>query len=127
MPENFNWVQARNECSLAQVFQQLYNDVIGDVEERKALPSRDAQLTFSVTTGKGNFSVVRAINGSIPDSVNFVLSRSEIIAQDDRNTFMLKATITLNNEGRCRLKVGDDELEQWQFRRKALEKLFFAT
>lgn len=37
----------------------------------------------------------------------------------------LRATITLNNEGRCMLKVDGEELEPWNVRRMALEDLFF--
>ena len=38
----------------------------------------------------------------------------------------LSASVTLNNEGRCMLKLEDGtELEQWQFRKKALQKHFF--
>jgi hypothetical protein len=33
--------------------------------------------------------------------------------------------LTLNNNGECRLRVKDEELEQWQVRRMALEELFF--
>ncbi len=126
LPENFRWVSARAICSASQVFQQLYNEVIGDVEERNSIPSGDSQVKFTVTTGKGNFSVVRQIYGSIPDSVNFAISRGGIITvQDDDNTFQFTATLTLNNEGKCRLRVGDNDLCLWQFRRMALEKLFF--
>jgi hypothetical protein len=126
LPENFRWVSARAMCSVPQVFEQLYNDVISDVEERKSIPPRNAQVNFTVTKGRGNFSVVREILGLIPDSVNFALSRDGIITvHDDDNTFQLTATITLNNDGKCRLKVGNDELCLWQFRRMALEKLFF--
>jgi len=36
------------------------------------------------------------------------------------------ATVGLNDEGRCILRLEDmTELEQWQFRKRALESLFF--
>jgi hypothetical protein len=38
---------------------------------------------------------------------------------------LFRASITLTNGGQCKLRVGEEELEQWQFRRMALEKLFF--
>jgi hypothetical protein len=126
LSENFDWVRARAECSIAHVYKQLYNDVIRDVEVVKSLLPTDMQVKFTVTNGKGSFSVVREICGLIPDSVNFSIYRNEsITAQDDDNTFQFTATLTLNNEGKCRLKVGDLELCLWQFRRMALEKLFF--
>jgi hypothetical protein len=36
-----------------------------------------------------------------------------------------KATLTLNDMGECRLKINGQEREFWQFRRTALEDLFF--
>jgi hypothetical protein len=56
--------------------------------------------------------------------VNFSLEGDEIVVCAG-NEIILRATITLNNEGRCMLKVDDEELEQWQVRRMALEDLFF--
>jgi hypothetical protein len=38
-----------------------------------------------------------------------------------------EATPTVNDEGKCRLKVNGIEREFWQVRRMALEKLFFET
>ncbi len=37
-------------------------------------------------------------------------------------------SLTLDNEGRCKLRVDDGEdLEQWQLRRMMLENLFFKS
>ncbi len=58
-------------------------------------------------------------------SVDFALSKDRINVYNDKDEIMLAATITLNNEGKCRLVVEEEELTQWQFRRMALEKLFF--
>lgn len=35
------------------------------------------------------------------------------------------ATVTLNDSGRCKFRVGADELDQWQVLKRALEPLFF--
>jgi hypothetical protein len=45
-----------------------------------------------------------------------------VIRDGDRT---ITAGITLNNEGLCKLKVGETELDHWQVRRMALERLFF--
>jgi hypothetical protein len=58
-------------------------------------------------------------------SVDFVCTRDEIQVSDDKDQLLYSASLTLNDEGKCRLRVGDKELTQWQFRRMALEKLFF--
>jgi hypothetical protein len=39
----------------------------------------------------------------------------------------LRRPQTINDEGKCRLKVGGIEREFWQVRRMALEALFFET
>jgi len=40
---------------------------------------------------------------------------------------ILEATLTLNDSGECRVKIGGQEYELWQMRKKALENLFFKT
>ena len=34
-------------------------------------------------------------------------------------------TLTLTNEAKCRLRVGEEELDEWQVLRRALARLFF--
>jgi hypothetical protein len=34
-------------------------------------------------------------------------------------------SLTLTNDALCRLRVGDEELDEWQVLRRALERLFF--
>jgi hypothetical protein len=38
---------------------------------------------------------------------------------------LLEAGLTLNDEGECRLRTGEQELTFWQFRKRALYNLFF--
>jgi hypothetical protein len=45
---------------------------------------------------------------------------------DPVSELKFEGTLTLTNEGKCKLRVGDQELDEWQVLRKALEKLFFA-
>ena len=127
MPVDFDWVRARSQCSLNVVFKELHNSVQNDVRVMELILPPSSQVKLSVTAfDRVRFSVVREVDGSFPDSVNFTLANGAIIAEDDENTFRHTATLTLNNEGKCKLTVGNDELDQWQFRRMALEKLFFA-
>ncbi len=56
--------------------------------------------------------------------VEFNCEANRIVVRNQDREFSV--TLTLNNEGRCKLRVdGAEELEQWQVRRIALEKLFF--
>lgn len=125
LPTEFDWVRARSNCSLPVIFKVLHLGAQNDVQTMGSLAVAAGQPRFSVTPMvRGRFSVVRE-DGAFPESVNFVLANGAITAQDDQGTVLVAATITLNNAGQCRLKVETEELEQWQFRRKTLEKLFF--
>jgi hypothetical protein len=121
---NFNWIKARADCSVAQVFKQLELGARNDVEAANEQRKSEEHHVFSVSAEPGRFSVVRGSRNVHPVSVDFSLEGEEIAACVG-NEIKLTATITLNNEGRCMLKVNDEELEQWQVRRTALEDLFF--
>lgn len=121
---NFNWIKARADCSLAQVFKQLELGVRNDVDTANAQRMAEDRHKFSISASAGRFSVTRESSRAVPLSVNFSLEGDEIVVCAG-NEIILRATITLNNEGRCMLKVDDEELEQWQVRRMALEDLFF--
>jgi hypothetical protein len=45
--------------------------------------------------------------------------------QDDTGKKMFEVTLTLSDEGECRLNVNEKERELWQVRRMALEELLF--
>ena len=66
----------------------------------------------------------------VATSVDFIREQDRITVNYVTNSNAEKifdASITLNNEGRCKLKVNEIELELWQVRRLALEKLFFGS
>jgi|SRR5271169_6739144 len=130
LPVNFNWVKSRGDCSIAAIFKALELGVCADVDAVKVLLRPEGGSTFSIVASYKRFSVIReeAASSKSPlgssRDVNFVLEGHEIvISEGNRERF--KATITLNNEGQCKLVVGQNELEQWQVRRMALEELFF--
>jgi hypothetical protein len=129
-PERLNWVGARIKCSLPQIFKALELGVREDVEEMQSNLGPHDEVKFSVASSNKRFSAMRVDDPmmSIMVSVDFVLSKDEITVSTSSNDgaeVLFTAGITLNNEGRCKLKVKDIELEQWQVRRLALEKLFF--
>jgi hypothetical protein len=136
IPANFPWVQARAKCSLLCVSKELRAGVIADVEARKAEQKPSESFEWSVTNViEGRFAVVREDTGEMATvsgfqrgggsaSIDFVLSNDYIEVMGE-SASKFKASVTLNNEGLCKLKVGDLELDQWQVRRMALEELFF--
>jgi hypothetical protein len=126
VPSELNWVEARMECSIAQVFKALELGVQDDVDAINARIKKGVAMRFSLVNSKnGNrFSVIREVNYAASGSVDFNLSGDEIKIGRD-NVLMIQATLTVTNTGKCKLKADGEELEQWQLRRKALEDLFF--
>jgi hypothetical protein len=59
-------------------------------------------------------------------SVQFAI-RDQTILVDPDNAPAITATPRLNPEGNCLLVVDGRELELWQFRRLALETVFFVN
>ena len=123
----FNWVDARAACSLARVFQRLRLEIEADVEVRNSKRSANPYYAFSVEATSG--SILVKFNGkAIPSSsVMLKLGEKAISVHDGHNQLLIEATLTLSDAGQCRLKVNDQEKEFWQFRRMALEKLFFES
>ena len=83
---------------------------------------------FSVQENSDAFTVMLAgmdQPGNYPDqTITFQLS-NKAIAVRNANKELFRATLTINNEGICKLKIGDEEYTNWQVRKKALEKCFF--
>lgn len=124
-PKNFDWVKARSECSIVAVFKQLELEAEADMERRNNLNRKEtSRFKYSHGTNKNPSFYVRRDNG---DSLLFMLdpnpARINVTGNDGK--IFLTATLTLNNDGECKLKVGDKELEHWQFLRLALEDFFF--
>jgi hypothetical protein len=126
----FNWVRARNDCSLGQVFEQLRLGVQGDIEERQKL-RESSTLGDGIDHGfcyasKGNRFSATVKTGTLQLSIIFTLKEDCIIVTGEDDQEMFRATLTLTNDRECRLVVASEEMEQWQFRKKALERLFFS-
>lgn len=119
-----DWVKARAECSLADVFVGLRRDIERDVLTRNGLTVEGiASYKFRIVKAPGDrddeFSVVReGVDGAMR-SID-VTYRPPTIEIGE-----LRATLTLNEEGRCLFVIAGQELESWQVRRRALERLFF--
>jgi hypothetical protein len=124
-PADFNWVAVRLQCSLPQVFESLRLQVKTDVETRSAAqPESDRHYAFKFSSADRRFSAA-VIGHKIHRVVVFNLEGSVISVRDENDDEILLATATLNDEGECRLKVGNQERELWQVRKMALETLLF--
>ena len=137
VPQEFDWVEALANCSLLRVFKQIQDEVEQDVKSRnERLTSRDkdwmVRFGMDVTAGIHTYRVERTgatATTSLVASVKFFMKDNFIIAHSDTNVVLVKASITLNDAGRCVLLDGGmttgGVMETWQFRRKALQGLFF--
>lgn len=128
MAEFYDWVSDRAKCNAIDMFLALKADAERDVKSRNAISPADAQYAFRVKSfAEGRFTVTLDWNQG-PTTVEFLLDGQEIRIRDGGETVdAIVATVTLNNDKECRLVVKGEELERWQVRRMALERLLFGT
>ncbi|MCX6537440.1 MAG: hypothetical protein NT151_00695 [Acidobacteria bacterium] len=120
--DDFDWVTARHQCSVGIIFERLRVRTSADVALRnKRLESEREVAPLTVTTDGASFSVLRGPTRV----VRFMLRGETIDVSDEKIQTVMEATLTLNDAGECRLRVGDEELLLWQFLKRALETLFF--
>ena len=125
IPQELNWVEKRAACTIARVFNELCDGIMSDVAAiNKALGPNSL---FSADMHSDGSTIFVGQPGRIPRRrVNVGTGHDHIVVVQEWNREQWSASIGLNNEGRCILRLDDGtELEQWQFRKKALEDLFF--
>lgn len=126
----FDWVTAQANCNAAEFFERLKQGVRRDVERRTALAANDAREVFEFFEDEdGQFEVTRAGAGRGSPKLSAVVRfervgrRIEVSGEDI--DVALTAVLTLDPEGHCRVVVGEAMYAEWEFRRMALEQLFF--
>ncbi|MGA7695010.1 MAG: hypothetical protein WCA76_08260 [Candidatus Sulfotelmatobacter sp.] len=132
---DFDWMEARAQCSLSVIFEQLKGDVRNDVEKAQAtrktygegLPAHYGFRLVFTDNGRAIKVLVngQTASGTIHDSVSFHLTEKAIEVRDVSEAVKFEATLTLNGKGECRLRINDEEQELWYLRKLALEDLFF--
>lgn len=123
----FDWVNARAKCSLGLLFEQLKAQVEKDIDARQGL-SKGPPYYYGFKFISENDMIIALIEGHrLHKAVTFRLSHNTIEVMGGDGKLLFSGTPTLNNDGDCRLRVNGDELELWQFRKKALEDLFFTV
>lgn len=127
VPKELDWVKERAECSLLGIFQSLQAGVEADVREMKELFKARAGLRFEFHAHNNHqFSVTRMDDPNLPigESVSFVMGAHDITVHSRDHAGSKKlfsATVTLDDDGNCKLLIDGASLEQWQVRRRALE------
>ena len=125
---DFNWVKARHDCSVYEVFKRLQIEVRSDIEERNAIrgdsDGRTFKFTLIVDENQNTFTVIREPSGD-QASIVFLLKPGSISVETAGGRPKFKVMLTLNGDGACIPRINDERLERWEVRMKALESLFF--
>jgi hypothetical protein len=129
VPQELEWVKVRAECTLRRILKRLRDEIMLDVAQRNQYltdSQKDGHIGFELEDdeAKGEFLVIRNGQG-IHVVFTFGIVGSEIYVSDGAGATILKATIGMNDSGRCVLRVNGCGVETWQFRKKTLEDLFF--
>lgn len=124
--KEFDWVSARSECSALHVFNTLRLGVEEDAKAFNKTSAVVAKMRSPVevrsNTLKDYFVVYLAGNSTVKVEFNCERDWIKVTKGEEEHS----VTLTLNNQGACRLRIdGGEELEQWQVRRAMLEELFF--
>ncbi len=107
-----------------KVFELLHLEAKRNVETFNAASPQHEQWDFAASNNV--FSVVqRQFSGFV--GMRFTLVQDEIAIEGEGVSLRMIATLTLNDEGDCRLRVNDETLDRWQVLRRALEPLFFSA
>jgi hypothetical protein len=122
----FNWVRERHSCSAYAIFMKLKLEIEQDVAERNALRPEERWYGFRVVSHGAAFSVMREGN-KISKSATFSIKDDQIVVVDDKDKVVLKASLTLNDDGECRFKIEGKERESWHLRKLVLEEMFFGS
>jgi hypothetical protein len=127
---DFDWVSARASCSALLMFQRLRMQVQADAVKRNEIRTANEKekYLFRFVSEDGVF-VVSVDGQCLETEIGVGFRRTptgiEVFTPAD-NKPLFKADVTLSNDGECRMKIGEMEYNCWQFRKKALEDVFFA-
>jgi hypothetical protein len=125
--QDVDWVTKQAQCSAARVFRELYQGIEADVQKINSIEQSPGREYYAVemnpertTIGVGRPHVSPRRRVLVTLDGNFIRVHLDGVEND------WQACVSLNDQWRCVLKLEDGtELEQWQFRKKALEQLFF--
>ena len=122
--QGFDWVSARAACSLGAMFETLRTQVRADVEAADQMRSEgENRYAFTFISQERMFAAVVEGTG-IRHVISFKLHDGFISVQDHERD-LYQATVNLNDEGQCVIRVNAREYAPWQFRKLALESLLF--
>ena len=127
---NFDWVSARAKCTPASVLAALLGQSKSDVDKRNSmLTAEELQygIKFRIIVSREVFRVDRTDFAEQPvDFALFSQTNDGISVSYKDKGIVFTGKLTLSNEGECKLRIaGGEEHSFWQFRKLAMEPLFF--
>jgi hypothetical protein len=124
IPQELNWVEKRAGCNIVEVFNRLCMEIANDIIAINGIKYKE--FYFKQESLSDGTIVIGQPNRTPRLTVAIGIVDQKIVVVDQATADRWSVRVGLNNEGRCTLKLEDGtELEQWQFRKKALEELFF--
>jgi hypothetical protein len=132
VPKTCDWVTARAECSLEQMFNLLRERIDGDVKTMQARTTDKIEIG-KIDDRRFRVSVQWNIGGMVEsDAVVFEHTYQDVIHVRNlrTETELFSAKPALNVAGDCQLEIvgsNGPALELWQVSRRALEPLFFRS
>lgn len=127
IPQELNWVEKRAACSVVQLFNELITGINDDIALFNSINQFPEGQKFAGDMTRDGTTICIGQHGiQVRPIVYIGIDGSKIAVRDMVKQVNWSAQAKLNQEGRCILKLEDGtELEKWQFRKKALEELFF--
>jgi hypothetical protein len=123
---NFDWVAAREECSLLKAFATLKAQVKNDVEARNKTIYGQFEFRFDITDNGDGFTVHTASERQIGiKTVTFERSGQSLVVIGNDGKEKFTAVLSVSADRKCRFKIGEEEYDFWYVRKMALEDLFF--
>jgi hypothetical protein len=122
----FDWVTARNACTLPKIFKDLRLHIEQDVKTRNSLRLKNAAYEFALAESENGFKVILK-SDALNTAVTFTLADHAILVRDNTGTSMFDITLNFTEKGECKLAVNGEHREMWQVQRMALEDLMFRS
>ncbi len=129
IPADFDWVTARHLCSAQAFFERLRTGAKQNVATRQALHDAlgDSGSVEFESTAPDEFTVRRFLGKSgAVRSISFERTSHGVSVSGHGMHVELTGSLTLTDEGQCRLLVEGEPLAEWQVLKRGLDALFFA-
>ena len=122
----FDWVEARSNCTVKEVFKQLAEAVQNDLAAYRRLHPGPAQSCEFEECSPASFYVGRSQSHRVVFERDDMTIRIGRWAYMGKHTPLMALSVRLDDDGQCVLiDEHQNAWKPWQVRRKALEETLF--